>query len=215
MKDVVVLGTGGFAREVLWILEENNRIKEQWNIMGFIDKDGKEECHGYPVLGADEWLVNYHKDINVICGVGSVVLKRKLVSKFAANSNIHFPSIIANGVKGDFNNIKMGQGCIICEGTILTTDIVLGNFVTVNLSCTIGHDAVIKDYVTVNPGSNISGNVNIKSNVEIGTGVQIIQGMNIGENVVIGAGAVVVDDIPDNVTAVGIPARPIKKRKEI
>lgn len=88
-------------------------------------------------------------------------------------------------------------------------DVQLGKHVIVNLDCTIGHDAIIGDYSTILPSTIISGFVRIKECVSIGTGAAIIQGITIGENTVIGAGAVVVKDLPDNCTAVGVPAKPI------
>lgn len=210
LKDIVIIGTGGFAREVLFLLEQNNREHEDWNILGFVDNQHREEVHGYPVLGNDDWLRQYPDTIHVVCGIGSPKLKKKIIEGFRDKKNIIFPNLIANGVAADFDNIRIGQGCILCEGTILTTDIELGDFVTVNLSCTIGHDTVIGDFVTINPGSNISGNVRIGSCADVGTGTRIIQGKTIGDSVILGAGAVVTKDIPSGCTAVGVPAKIIK-----
>lgn len=210
MKDIVIIGTGGFAREVLFLLEQNNKKQNEWNILGFIDNEYTGDLHGYPVIGNDDWLKNYSGIIYAACGVGSPKIKRKIVEQFKEKENIIFPNLIANGVVGDFDNIAIGRGCILCEGNILTTDIKLGSFVTVNISCTIGHDTVIGDYVTINPGSNISGNVTLGAEADVGTGSLIIQGKTVGDNAILGAGAVVVRDIPSGCTAVGVPAKIIK-----
>lgn len=210
LKDIVIIGTGGCGREVLFLLEQNNKKNEQWNILGFIDNEKVGEVHGYPILGNDKYLKDYQDVIHVACGIGSPRLKKKVVERFQDKKNIIFPNLIANGVVGDFDHIRIGQGCIICEGSTLTTDIHLGSFVTINNLCTIGHDAVINDYVTINPGSNISGNVTIGKCTDIGTGCKIIQGQTVGENVILGAGTVVIKEIPSACTAVGVPARIIK-----
>ena len=79
-----------------------------------------------------------------------------------------------------------------------------------NMNNTFGHDAIIGDFVTINPGSNISGYVTLGKEITIGAGVQIIPHKSVGNGVIIGAGAVVIKDLPDNCTAVGAPAKPIK-----
>lgn len=111
------------------------------------------------------------------------------------------------------HSVEIGEGCIICAGSIATVNIHIGNNVIINLDCTIGHDTKIGDYVTVYPSANISGLVTIEEAAEIGTGTQIIQGKRIGEATIVGAGAVVISDLPAKCTAVGSPAKIIKTRQ--
>ncbi|AGA70604.1 sugar O-acyltransferase, sialic acid O-acetyltransferase NeuD family [Desulfitobacterium dichloroeliminans LMG P-21439] len=214
-KDIVILGTGGFAKEVLWLLEENNKIENEWNILGFVDRldtFNSEQIHGYCILGDDEWLANYEDEIHVVCGVANASLRKEIVQKFKNKENIIFPNIISrNAILSD--SVRMGKGCIIWSNSILTVDICLGDFVTIIYDCTVGHDAELEDYVTLYPSVNVSGNVHIKAETEIGTGTQIIQGLSIGENTIIGAGSVVIRDTPNNCTAVGNPAKVIRQKK--
>jgi acetyltransferase-like isoleucine patch superfamily enzyme len=105
--------------------------------------------------------------------------------------------------------IRLGDGCIIQQGCILTCDITLGRFVLLNLGCTVGHDAVLADFCSLMPHANVSGAARLETGVYLGTSSTIIQGVSIGANTVVGAGAVVVRDLPTNVTAVGVPAKVI------
>lgn len=215
-KNIVIIGASGFAKEVLWLLEENNKITNEWHILGFIDPSyfsNPNPIKGYNIIGDDRWLLEYENEIYVVCAVGSSALRKKIIQKFVHKDNIIFPNIISSGaILSD--SVRMGKGCIICSNSVLTVDISLGNFVTINLDCTIGHDAVLNDFVTVYPSVNISGNVIINSRTEIGTGSQIIQGLTIGERTMIAAGSTVFKNIPSNCTALGNPAKVIMQKQE-
>lgn len=81
--------------------------------------------------------------------------------------------------------VEIGEGSIICAGTIITVNIKIGNHVIVNLDCTIGHDDVIEDFVTIYPSVNVSGKVLIGECSELGTEMQIIQGKKVAPNTII------------------------------
>ena len=207
MHDLVIIGAGGFAREVAWLVEEINQSEKTWNFLGFIDEDDTKkgsELNGYPVIG-DFSKLKQKSNIYAIVGVGSPRVKKKLVGK-CFEQGLRFANLIHPGVRHS-NYLKLGLGTIICAGNILTVNIEIGNHVILNLDCTVGHDVVIKDFCTVAPAVNISGNVVIGEGCDLGTNCSIIQGKTIGEWSTIGAGAVVIDDIPVYSTAVGVPAK--------
>lgn len=205
MKKIVVVGNGGFAKEVVWLIERINAVYPTWDFLGFIDCDTNAKS----VIGNDDFLVNYQEDIFVAVAIGSSDVRKKITEKYKINSHIHFPNLFDPSVMVS-KSIVYGEGNIICAGVILTVDIKIGNFNIINLDCTIGHDVTIDDFVTLNPSVNVSGNTIIESISNIGTGTHIIQGLRIGYNSILGAGAVVVKDIPPKCTAVGNPAKPIK-----
>ncbi len=213
-KDLVVYGAGGMGRELMWQL--NDPASEKFNILGFIDDDPEKQgtiINGYPIVGDTDWLLERSREICVAVALGNPVVRRSVVEKLKANSNISFPNIIAPDAKiSEF--VKLGEGCIICYGNIITVNIEIGDFFLSNRCCTVGHDCVIGDYVTLNPMVSVSGNVIVEDVVDIGTGTNIIQGKTIGANSVIGAGAVVIDNIPAGLTAVGVPAKPINKGRQ-
>jgi len=126
---------------------------------------------------------------------------------------MNYATLIDPGVRFHHNHIAIGTGTVICAGTILTTDIRLGNHVQINLDCTVGHDTEMEDYVTLAPGVHISGRVKICRGAYIGTGASVIPGVTIGAKATIGAGAVVVRDVPAGETHVGIPAKVINRDK--
>lgn len=210
VQDLYIIGAGGFGREVAWLVERINKVTPTWNLRGFIDDDesrwGTME-DGYPVLGGCRYLKKLG-EICAVCAVGSAVTRKRIIQNLEG-SPVKYATLIDPSVLTS-KRVKVGEGTIICAGTIVTTDIEIGNHVIVNLDCTIGHDDFICDFVTIYPSANVSGNVKLGTCCEIGTGVQIIQGKTIASNVIIGAGSVVVRDILESGTYVGCPARKIK-----
>ncbi len=212
MNDIVIVGTGGFGREVAWLIEDINREKKSWNLLGFVDNtlEVGAEINGYKVLGNDQWLCN--QELNVVIAIGSSTIRKKIVQELK-NSKNKYPTLIHPSVIKS-NDCEIGEGTIVCAGSIITVDVKIGNHVVVYLQCTICHDTIIKDYVTILPGVNVSGNVIIEHCTSVGAGSVIIQGIEVGENTIIGAGSVVVKNLPSECTAVGSPARPIKFNNE-
>jgi sugar O-acyltransferase (sialic acid O-acetyltransferase NeuD family) len=213
MKDVVILGGGGFAREAYWVFLEANAERKEWNVLGFLNDNpaahGTELCD-LPVLGGLAWLEKHARPgLQALCAVGSPRTRKRLVERAAA-LGVEFCRVIHPSARVS-RWVEIGPGTIITAGNILTTQIRVGAHVLLNLDCTVGHDSLLGDYCTVHPGGHISGTVHLGEGVEFGTGAAIIQGKSVGEWSVIGAGAVVTSDIPAHVTAVGVPCRVIKQ----
>lgn len=216
MRDIVIVGAGGFGKEITWLIERINSKQLIYNIIGILDdnkpvgyKNGK-----YQVVGNLDYLKD-KDDIAVAVAIGSSKTRHCVVNKIKnINKKVYFPNLIDPSViYGEWLNI--GEGNLICASNILTVDYRIGDFNIINLDCTVGHDAILNDFVTLYPSVNVSGNVSIGNYSELGTGSQVIQGITIGENVIIGAGAVVVKNLEDNITAVGSPAKKIKDREVI
>lgn len=212
MKEIAIAGAGGLAREVKWLIERINQRQDTWKLIAFLDTNPKTDMlDGIPVYSEEAFLCKREKPIALACAIGSSRIRRSFLAKWFGNADIEFPNLIdPAAILSD--TVKMGCGNIVCAGSILTVDITLGDGIYVNLDCTVGHDAIVQSFVTINPSVNISGNVYVGTATEIGTGANVIQGMKIGEESVIGAGAVVVSDIPPRCTAVGCPAKVIKRR---
>jgi sugar O-acyltransferase (sialic acid O-acetyltransferase NeuD family) len=208
LKDVVILGGGGFAREVWWVLEESNLQRKEWNILGFIDENpeakGRTLCN-LPVLGGFDWFRPRPNRPHVICGVGSNATRRKFAAQ-AHELGLEFCTAIHPSARMS-RFVEVGIGSVICAGNTLTTQIVIGAQVNVNLHCTIGHDARIGDFCNISPGVHLSGYVVLEEGVDVGTGVAVLPGKKVGRGSVIGSGAVVTSDIPPFSVALGVPAK--------
>jgi sugar O-acyltransferase (sialic acid O-acetyltransferase NeuD family) len=211
MKKIAIIGAGGFGREVKVLIDDINKAKPIYDIIGFFD-DGIEKgtlVNGLPVLGTIAAINKIDYNLQLVLGVAAPAIKEKAI-QIIENNHIDFPTLIHPSVIISNDEVSLGKGTIICAGNIITCNIIVKDFVTLNLSCTVGHDTIIKDFSSFMPAVNISGEVVIEKNVYVGTGVKIINQLSIGENTVVGAGAIVSKTLPANCTAVGIPAKPIK-----
>lgn len=215
MRDLVIIGAGKFGREMLWYTELINQKTPTWNVLGFVDdtpeKQGKV-IHGAPILGTCDWLLAQRREVWVTMPIGSSRGRRALVEKLSSNACIRFATIVTPDVLCPAG-LTLGEGCILCPGTVITVDTDICAHVIVNVGSTISHDAVIDDFVTISPGVTICGNVHIGSCCEVGAGSTVIQQIHIAADTIIGAGATVVKDILCPGTYVGVPAKKITGEK--
>ena len=210
MKNIVIVGAGGVGRETSLIIQQINELKSTWNLIGFIDDDVNSwgnVINGYPVIGGMDSLEKLSLDTYVVVAIANYEVKRKIVNRI--NNKFKFATIIHPRVwLHDY--MTLGEGTIIYEGAILTTNIKVGNHVIISPKCGIGHDSIIKDYVSLLWNVNISGNDIIEEGVMMGSASTVIQGKRIGKGSTVGAGAVVIDNIDSYSTVVGVPAKVIK-----
>jgi sugar O-acyltransferase (sialic acid O-acetyltransferase NeuD family) len=211
LRDLVIFGCGGFGREVLQIVLDQNRVSPTWRMLGFLVSPGvqaPESVQGFPVVD-DLGRFGGAKMPAFAIGLGNPGARRKVVENLQALGVESFPDLVhPRAWLGA--NVAMGGGVVICAGALLTTDIVLGAHSHVNIAATIGHDAIIGSYCTLSPGVQMSGRVTLGEGVEIGSGACINPGVSLGAGAIIGAAAAVVRDVPQGCTAVGVPARVIK-----
>lgn len=217
MKDIYILGSGGFAKEVYFLINDINLSGEVpvYNFKGFIDKgiDNTEITIGeniFPIIQEDTFLNNDQYDAaNLAIGIGTPHILEKIFNKF--NEKYSFPNLIHPNFVGHLQTIEMGKGNVITAGCIFTVDIKIGSFNIFNLNTTVGHDTVIGSFNVMNPGVNVSGGITMGEKNLIGTNATILQYLTVGDNSILGAGAVLSKNLESNWVAVGIPAKPIKE----
>ena len=214
MKKIYIFGTGGFAKEVYFLITEINKQKVRYDVAGFIDikpgpllQIGKNK---FEVLEEASFFNNL-KDKNACFAVG--IGDPKILKKIHDNylSQYDFPNLIHPHVPGLFETIEMGNGNIITPGCIFTVDTKIGSLNVFNLHATIGHDSIIGSYNVINPGANLSGGLVIGNGTLIGTNATILQYLKINDYAVIGAGSVVRHEVSANQIVVGDPAVDVVK----
>lgn len=212
-----LIGAGGHGREVMPMLRstlENELACGKVEILFVVEGQVSDaEVNGYRLLGLEAFLaLDGHKRFNVAIGDSKA---RQRIADICLARKIEPFSIFARSVTLLDNN-KIGEGCMISEQTIITSNVTIGRFFQANCQCNISHDCVIGDYVTLGPGVKCNGNVTIGDHAYLGAGALIKQGrygkpLVIGEGAVVGMGAVVIQDVEPYTTVVGNPARPMVK----
>lgn len=211
MKKLVIIGAGGVGRETSLIIREINNYEPTWKVLGFIDDNHKKwgtVVDDLEILGGMEYLKTLDEDTYVVISIANYKVKKRIVEELKGEfpfATIIHPRVLTH----EF--MTVGEGTIIYEGAILTSDIRIGSQVIISPKCGIGHDSIVKDYVTLLWNVNISGNDVIEEGVMMGTCSTIIQNLKVGREATVGAGAVVVSNIPPGATAVGVPAKIIRQ----
>ena len=212
-KRIVLIGGGGHCKVVISILKK----LDNFEITGIVDnyKVGAL-ISGIKVIGTDDDLKNIYKSgvHYALVTVGSIKdnTRRYKLFNMARKIGYNFPVIISPEAVVD-KSVRVDEGTVIMPGCIINIDSSIGKNCIINTGAIIEHDCKIGDHCHIAPGVHISGEVNIGELSFVGIGATIIQGIKIGKNVTIGAGSVVIKDIPNNVIAVGNPAKIIKRQK--
>jgi UDP-perosamine 4-acetyltransferase len=203
---LVVIGSGGHAKVVVDILEEI----DDFEIAGCTTADPVPDLLGYPVLGGDDVLPDIlQKGVrHAFVAIGQNGLRRKLTRHVV---DLGFSLINVVSPRATLSRrVKLEMGIVIMPGAIINAGAWIGEGAIINTGAIVDHDCGVGSYVHIAPGVFVAGTVSIGTGAFLGIGSRVIPGIAIGCRATIGAGAVVVRDVPDGVTAVGVPARVIK-----
>ena len=213
LKKLLIIGAGGVGKEIAYLVEDINKHSPEWQVLGFLDDDpalSGRLINGYRVLGSTALLDAVDEETYAVIAVGDP-LARKAVALRLESARVRFATLVHPSVKRP-DGFAPGEGSMVCAGTIISVNTVVGRHVYLNFRTIVAHDAVIKDFASVMNNCVLSGNVIVGECAFLGASVTTLQGIHIGDRAILGAGAVAISDIPADCTAVGVPARPVKVR---
>lgn len=217
---LVIVGAGGFGREVHGVVDAMNATGNELELVGYVDDAGTSDDLlarlGTSRLGGiDALCVNggpdgpVGDDVGFVIAIGAGEVRRRIDERLVAAGRRPLTLVHPMATVGGDNRIA--EGGILTAGARVTTNITLGRHTQLHVNSTIGHDSVLDDFVSVYPGATVSGNVHLAEGVTIGTGANVLPGITVGAGAFVGAGAVVTADVEPGVTVVGAPARPTKR----
>jgi len=201
-----IIGAGGFGRELESWLDRVPESLRDWRIYGYLDDD-PHALNGYPsdyaVLGDLTYSRFLDSDLAVLA-VASPAAKRTIVSRLSERVEF-FSFVPPETLIG--KSVEIGRGTVLGLNCMLTTNVRVGEFVTINSHSSIGHDVQIESYASLMGNVMVSGKCSIGSGAVIGTGSNLVPSRRIGESAVVGASAGVFRHVAAHTTVIGNPAR--------
>ncbi len=197
MRDLFVVGAGGFGREAIWTVESINAAAPEpiWNILGYADDDPKWKkggnFEGYPILGTVEDVSKDHPGASVFLAIGNNLKRANLYKRLRGHD---FPALIDPSARVS-PTTDFRHGTYIAASAVVQVGSELGKFTLVGSNCVVCHDAVLGDFVNVGPGSVVASGVKVGASVSFFANCATRPGISIGEGAVVNCGVSVCADV--------------------
>lgn len=198
MNRLIILGAGGHGKVIADIA-----LKSGYTDISFVDDNRKGTAMGFPIIGMIDDIESLNDGkTDFMIGIGKNVLRKQIAEQYQVNwvSIVHPSAQIAHGA-------KIGRGTIVMANAVINACAVLGEHCIVNTSAVVEHDNVIGNYVHLSPNVTLGGMVHIEVLTHVGIGAIVKNNVKICDSCVIGAGAVVVKNIEQSGTYIGVPAK--------
>jgi len=207
--DIILLGAGGGACDVLDVIESINERQPTWNVLGFLDDHhprGSEHL-GLEVLGGLSDCgrfpgVRFHSTIH---NERDHSRHPEIIARLALAPE-RFATLI-HPRAGLSRRIEVGHGVCICDGATVAGGVTLGDHVFLGAHAVVGHDAIVDSHAVLAAAAVVGGSVHAQRACYIGSAAAIRPDVSIGRGSLVGLGAIVLRDVPDGFVVVGNPAR--------
>lgn len=196
MKNIVIIGAGDLGKELVWLIEDINKVKPTYVILGFLDGDEKKtgkQFYGYDVLGTESKLAELEKerDACAVIAVQEGSIRKKIVEEHADFRNWetikHPTAVIAE-------SSQAGSGCIFFPQVTVSVDSRLGSFGLYYIHAVVCNDCEVGDYVSVMSGASVSEHVEVGSECFLSAGSCVYPHKRLGSGVRVGVGTTVSKD---------------------
>lgn len=211
MERVLLVGAGGSAQVISDILLRAHEAGQPVVPVGYVDDNPARQGQrilDLHVLGTIADIADIPHD-SLIITIGDNRTRCRLFERLREQGErfaiARHPTAIVPP------SAEIGPGSSICAGVVFDASVVIGANVRISIGCAISHECQVGNHVHIAVGSNLGGDVHVGDGTLLGVGTTVLPQRRIGSWCKVGAGAVVVDNLPDEVVAVGVPARPIKQ----
>lgn len=204
---LIIIGASGHGKVVADIALKMNK----WQSIAFLDDDESIKVSlGLEVIGKSEDVFKHIDDTDIFVAIGNNTIREEVLKKLDIEGASIPVLIHPNAVIGE--QVGLGIGTVIMAGVVINCCTKIGRGCIINTGSTLDHDNLIEDYVHISPGVNLAGTIKVGKGSWLGIGSTVINNVNITSDCKVGAGAVVIRDITESGTYVGVPAIKIKRR---
>jgi len=201
MKDLVIVGAGGFGREVAWTVERINRSPSGalWRIVGFADDAADKSSGSYgglPLLGPSAKVASELPDVSFFVAVGDNATRERIVRALGERDFPRFVDPSADVAP----SATIGRGAFVGPRSVVSVGTKVGEFAIVNARSGVGHDSVLGDFSQVCPGASLSGATVLGERALAGTNASTVPGVKVGDDATIAAGTTAFADVAANST---------------
>jgi sugar O-acyltransferase (sialic acid O-acetyltransferase NeuD family) len=210
MRQLLIAGAGGFARETAAAVHAINEQVPTWHLLGFLDDNPAlhgQSRSGVPIVGGLD-TISAHPEAAVVVCVGNprnYTARKRVVERLALPQDryatIVHPTVAAGA------GCTIGPGSVLLSQIALTAEVSVGAHVALMPQSVLTHDDVVHDFATITSGVRLGGGVTVEQGAYVGAGALIREGVTIGAWAQVGLGAVVLRDVPPGQVWVGNPAR--------
>ena len=204
--DIVIVGAGGHGKVVLEIV----RAQHQHRVVGFLDADTSligSEVLGVRVIGGVNQIarLRQQKIRGAIVAIGDNRVRQSYAALLSEHGLELPPAVHPAATVSP--SATIGRNTVVAVGATLCASTIIGDSVICNTGCVIDHESQVEESAHICPGALLAGRVRVAVGAFVGLGAKVLPCISVGRYAIVGAGAVVLDDVPDEATVVGVPAR--------
>ena len=201
MNRLIIIGAGGHGKVIA-----DNALKNGYKNICFVDDNVTGDVIGFTVVGTCSDIEHLNDgNTDFIIGIGNNAIRKTIAERY----NVNWVSIVHPTAQIAFN-AKIGKGTVVMANAVVNVAATIGNHCIINTSSIVEHDNIIADYVHISPNVALGGTVCIETQTHVGISATISNNVGVCANCIIGAGALVVKDIKESGTYIGVPAENIK-----
>jgi sugar O-acyltransferase (sialic acid O-acetyltransferase NeuD family) len=212
---LVIIGAGGFGREVFTWATQAIAAGAPWRIKGFLDNRA-DALNGFNydarILGGTDTYDVEEGDV-FVGAVGDPQTKVRCYTPILEKGGRFVNLIHPLATVG--HNVQLGSGIVLGPLSSITCDVRVGDFAAIGALSNLGHDTVVGDWCHISSHCGVNGSGVIGEGAFLGSHACIIPRMVVGEWAFVGAGSVVVRAVPAHVKVFGNPATVIGDVEEL
>jgi len=205
MKNLIIVGAGGYAKSVLDSVDYMN-----FRMIGFIDdvKSSGEMHQDYPVLGNCVEDIENPADNVYFVAIGNNAKRKRWFDILKAHDLSLINVIDKSALVSQHSTI--GEGSFIGKLAIVNRGASVGDNCVINTRALLEHGCQIGNHVNISTNCTLNGDVACDEGSFVGSASVVNGQLRIGAWSLVGSGAVVINDVPARTTVVGCPAKAIQ-----